>query len=340
MKKNVLVFISSGIGVFLFILVFYLFNIAKVFSHMVQIGFPGVGAFFINVFLIMLIGGVSWQIILRAYGHRLPFRDVLIIKIIGSAISYLTPSMYIGGEPIRIYLMGKKHEIPMTRIGATVVVDKFLELGAGSFYVFLGSIYTLIYYDLPLQIFVLLVGINALFLGGAALFLVSFIFKINLFSKITNLMGKIKPLRKPIKGAAPFVLKLERDIFPAFGRHKKSTIEAFSLNLIVGGLIFAKPAVFFYFLHKIFTLSELSLLFALTHVLLAFQFTPGALGIFEWGEVGIFSIIGVQSEKALAYTLMVRIADLLLVVIAAITGLHMGVRHLWGKNRNENMRSV
>ncbi len=340
MKRSILIFISTGIGVVLFFLVFYLFNVTEVFSHLIEIGPLGIGVFLVNVFLIMLVGGLSWQIILRAYGHHLPFRDVLIIKIIGFAVSYLTPSMYVGGEPVRVYLMGKKHGVPMTRIGATVVVDKFLELGAVLFYVFLGTIYTLIYYTLPLQLFILLVAVNVLFLAVATLLLVSFIFKTKPFSTIINLFNRFRFLRKSIKSVTPFILKLEMEVSFAFGKHKKSTLQAFFLNLIIGGFVFIKPALFFYFLRIVFSLSQLSLIYALTHLLLALQFTPGALGIFEWGEVGIFSLIGIQLEKTLAYTLMVRIADLLIVLIAAIAGLHMGVKHLWRKKKNEDLCGI
>ena len=340
MKKNFLIAVSTVIGAVLFLLVFYLFNVTQAFSHMMQIGSLGVAVFLVDILLIMLVGGLSWQIILRAYGHQLPFRDVLIIKIIGFAISYLTPSMYVGGEPVRVYLMGKKHGASMTRIGATVFVDKFLELGAGLFYVFLGSIYTLISYTLPLQLFVLLVLINAVFLGAAVLLLISFIFKTKPFSTVMNLFGKLKPLRKSVDAIKPYIYKLENEVSSAFGKHRKSTLQAFLLNLSVGGFIFIKPALFFHFLHIAFSLSQLSLLYALTHLLLALQFTPGALGIFELGEVGIFSIIGIQSEKALAYALMVRVADLLVVAVAAVTGLHMGAKYLWGKNKNEDMCGI
>jgi len=300
MKRNLLVIISTAVGAALFVLVFYLFNIFEVFSHMVKIGPWGVGIFLLDVALIMLVGGLSWQIILKAYGHHLPFRDTLVIKLIGFAISYLTPSMYIGGEPVRIYLMGKKHSVSMTRIGATVVVDKFLELSSVLFYIFLGSIYTLIYYTLSIQLFVLLVVINAIFMGTATLALISFIYKTKPFSNVIGFFERFKPLKKPIAGMKPFTLKLEKEVSFAFGKHKKSTIQAFLLNLAIGGLIFIKPTIFFYFLHTVFGLSELSLLYAFTHLLLTLQFTPGALGIFEWGEVGIFSLIGIESEKALS----------------------------------------
>jgi len=340
MKRNILIYISTAIGTILFFLVFYLFNIMRVFSQMVRIGPLGVGIFLINIFFIMFIGGFSWWVILRAYGHNLPFKDVLVIKTIGFAISYLTPSMYIGGEPVRIYLMGKRCGVSMTRIGATVVVDKFVELGAGLFYIFLGSIYVLISYKLPLHIFTAVLILNAVLVTAAILFLISFIYKKKPFSALANALKKIKLFEKPIEAVIPTILKLENDISSAFGKHGKSTLKAFFLNLISSGLIFIKPFIFFYFLHTLFALSQLALLFALTHLLLAFQFTPGALGIFEWGEVGIFSIIGIPSDKALAYALMVRIADLGVVAIAGYTGLHMGVKYLWGRGRNEDLRSL
>lgn len=340
MKRNIFIFISTGVGILLFFLVFYLFNILEVFSNMVQVGPLGIGVFILNASLIILIGGISWQIILRAYGFDLPFGDVLRIKTIGFAISYLTPSMYIGGEPIRVYLLGKKHRVSMTRIGATVVVDKFLELSAGLFYIFLGSIFTLIRYNLSPQIFTILVMVNVFFVVVMVLFLVSFVYKNRSFSALAGLLRKFKPLRKIIDLIMPTIIKLEKEIFFAFDKYGKTTFKVFLLNLLIGGLIFIKPGIFFYFLDLIFNLSQLALLFALTHLILALQFTPGALGIFEWGEVGIFGLIGVESEKALAYSLMVRLADLLIVAMASIIGVHMGVKHFWRKRKDEDMCSI
>ncbi len=338
MKRRFLIIVSTIIGVILLFLIFYLVNATLVFSHMVKVGPLGIGVFVGNAILIMVVGGISWQIILRAYGHYLPFWDVLKIKTIGFAVSYLTPSMYVGGEPIRIYLLGKKYGVSMTRIGATVVVDKFLELGAGLFYILMGSIFVLIRYSLPWQLFVILVFINAALVGVMVLLLVGFVWRTRPFSTVVALVGKVKPFKKIVRIAMPTVLRLEREIYSAFGKYGKKTLRAFFLNLLIGGLVFVKPAIFFYFLNTLFNLSQLALLFALTHLLLALQFTPGALGIFEWGEVGIFGLIGVKSERALAYSLMVRITDLMMVAAAGVIGLHMGVKYFWGRRKNEDMR--
>ncbi|GAH19742.1 unnamed protein product, partial [marine sediment metagenome] len=89
--------------------------------------------------------------------------------------------------------------------------------------------------------------------------------------------------------------------------------------------------LFFYFLKTVFKLSELALLFALTHLVLALQFTPGALGIFELGEVGVFKLVGIGPNRALAFSLMVRVTDLLGVAVALFLVFRLGWRGFWEK---------
>ncbi len=337
MKKNLFVILSGVIGVILVVLIFYFFNVVGIFSNVREVGLLGAGIFIGNAFLILLIGSISWQIILKSYGHNLPFKDVLIAKFIGSSISYLTPSMYIGGEPVKIYILGKKFRLSMTKIGASVVVDKFLELGAVLFYIFLGSVWTLIDYNLSWQVYWSLVGINILFALGMGLLLFSFLFQSRYLSRSVILIGRIKPFSKTISRIEPIIAKVEGEVFSAFRQHKRTTLFAFLLDLLAGGLILIKPSIFFWFLNTVFSLSPLALLYALTHIILAFQLTPGALGIFELGEVGIYRLIGVGSQRALAYSLMVRITDLIAVAVAGGLGVHLGVKYFWGKKKDENL---
>ena len=337
MKKNLPIILSGAAGVILLVLLFYFFNVIKIFSNVREVGLLGAGVFIGNAFLILLIGSISWQIVLKSYGHNIPFKDVLTAKLIGSSISYLTPSMYIGGEPVKIYILGKKFRLSMTKIGASVVVDKFLELGASLFYIFLGSIWTLIDYNLPWQIYWALVGINILFAFGMGLLLFSFLFQNRYFSRLVNLIGRIKPLSKTMSKIEPTIAKVEGEVFSAFRQQKRNTLFAFLLDLLAGGLIFIKPSIFFWFLHTVFSLSQLALLYALTHIILALQFTPGSLGIFELGEVGIYQLVGVGSQQALAYSLMVRITDLIGVAVAGGLGVHVGVKYFWGKKRDEDL---
>jgi uncharacterized protein (TIRG00374 family) len=331
MKRKIVIVISTVGGLTVLGLIFYLAGIQNVFFEIGQIGLWGAVVFIANALFILFLATLSWQIILASYGYRLTFRDVFAARVIGFAVSYLTPSMYIGGEPLRAYMISKRHRLPITRVGATVIVDKFLELGAGLFFIYLGSIWTLIEYSLPRQIYLTLFIVNILLGAGMGMLLVNFLYESKLFTSLATLLERINPLSKIIKKIKPEISKLEDHVFLAFNQHRTTTLLAFCIKLCAGLLIFIKPAIFFYFLKTVFKLSELALLFALTHLILALQFTPGALGIFELGEVGIFKLVGIEPNRALAFSLMVRITDFLGVGIALFLVFHLGWKGFWEK---------
>jgi len=334
MNRKTLIFIIGVIvGFILLILIFYFIGIQKVFSQMREVGFLGVSVFLLNAFLVFFIDAISWQVILKSYGHHLPFKDVLTAKLVGIAIGYLTPSMYIGGEPVRVYMTSKKHNLSVTSIGATVIVNKFLELGAGLFFVYLGSIWILIEYPLPRQIYLAILIVDVLFGLGMGFIFVNFIYENKVFTPLINFLGRIKLLSKIARKIEPKVSEMEDEVFLAFNQRKRATIFAFFLNMIAGFLIFLKPVIFFYFLRILLKLSQLSLLFALTHLLLAFQFTPAGLGIFEIGAVGIYKLVGIQANKALAYSLMNRISDSAEVGIAALLAVNLGLKGIFGNKK-------
>lgn len=331
MKRKIVVIISTVVGLTVLILIFYLAGIQNVFFEISQIGLLGAVVFIANALFILLLFTFSWQIILASYGCHLSFRDVFAARVIGFAVSYLTPSMYIGGEPLRAYMISKRHQLPITKVGATVVVDKFLELGAGLFFIYLGSIWTLIEYPLPRKIYLTLFTVNILFGAGMGIFLFNFLYESKLFTSLATLLERINPLSKIIRKIKPEISKLEDHVFLAFNQHRLITLLAFCIKLSAGLLVFIKPALFFYFLKTVFKLSELALLFALTHLVLALQFTPGALGIFELGEVGVFKLVGIGPNRALAFSLMVRVTDLLGVAVALFLVFRLGWRGFWEK---------
>ena len=331
MKRKIVVIISTVVGLTVLILIFYLAGIQNVFFEIGQIGLLGAVVFIANALFILLLFTFSWQIILASYGCRLSFMDVFAARVIGFAVSYLTPSMYIGGEPLRAYMISKRHQLPITKVGATVVVDKFLELGAGLFFIYLGSIWTLIEYSLPRKIYLTLFTVNILFGAGMGMLLFNFLYESKLFTSLATLLERINPLSKIIRKIKPEISKLEDHVFLAFNQHRTTTLLAFCIKLGAGFLVFIKPSIFFYFLKTVFKLSELALLFALTHLVLALQFTPGALGIFELGEVGVFKLVGIGPNRALAFSLMVRVTDLLGVAVALFLVFRLGWRGFWEK---------
>jgi len=331
MSKKIFLLGSVVGGVILVILLFFFVDFKQIFSQIGEVGPAGIGAFALNIFLIFLLDSLSWKIILKSYGYSPPLKDIFSAKLVGFTINYFTPSMYIGGEPLRTYMIAKKNSLSITRVGATVIVNKFLELGAALFFIYLGSIWTLIEYKLPREVFIAVLVANITFGIGIGIVFVSFLCQKKFFTPLIRLIQRVKFLSKPLDKIAPQISEMEDDVFRAFKEHRKNTLFAFELNLLSGFLAFLKPAIFFCFLKVILKLPQLALVFALTQLLFAFQFTPGSLGIFEVGEVGIYKLIGIGAHQSLAYTLTVRAIDFSQIGIASSFLFHLGAKKIWRK---------
>jgi uncharacterized protein (TIRG00374 family) len=78
--------------------------------------------------LILLMFNMRWWLILRAQGYSLPYLQLTAYRLAGFSISYLTPGMQFGGEPLQAALLHRRHKLPMATSIASITLDKLLEL--------------------------------------------------------------------------------------------------------------------------------------------------------------------------------------------------------------------
>lgn len=97
------------------------------------------------VVLITLCG--RWWLFLAGAGYPIAFWRLLAYRTAAFAVSYFTPGPHMGGEPLQVYLVSKRHGVPTAVAIATVTLDKLLEmvsnllvLGAGLAFVLQQSI--------------------------------------------------------------------------------------------------------------------------------------------------------------------------------------------------------
>jgi uncharacterized membrane protein YbhN (UPF0104 family) len=88
--------------------------------------------------------------------------------------------------------------------------------------------------------------------------------------------------------------------------------------------MFLRPQVFFYFAdQQLFSFAQLAIIFALIAVVSSVLWiTPGGIGVFEGGMVGIFALLGISQGSAVAYGLALKMVELPLV--------GLGLLHLVG----------
>ncbi len=334
LKQRLTYVFSVVIGLALFGIVLYYVGWRSILAQLYALGFTGIIAVIGTVLLAMIAWIASWSVILRSYGIRVPLRYIIGARLSGYAVSYLTPSLYFGGEPIRAMMVIDHTPAPSTRIFATIVVERFLGGLSLILFVIVGGFYTLITSQVgAIEQRAVLIGV-AFITFWIIVGLMNFAGNFKWISRLIRLLKHhFHRWQRGIERAADKVSETEDEIHDAFTQHWKGTLLAFLIQLIANLIIYMRPQVFFYFSSgTTFSLAQLSLLFTLNIMLSFFLWiTPGGLGTGEAALIGIFRLVGVSKEGAVAFSLAFKIVELILVVIGLFFLFHKGLGRLFSR---------
>ncbi len=327
------IILSVLIGIAILATVLHFVGWQRTFAEMRSLGALGILSVLANVLLSMTFWVLAWWVILRSYGIRLPLRNIIGARLAGYAVSYLTPTLYFGGEPVRAMLVVGKSDAPTTRIFATIVVERFLGGLSMIVFVLMGSFYALSSPQIPPSERRLLASAIGFVTFWILVGLVNFAGNFKWISRIIRWLRK--PLARwkcPLWRAADKVSETEDEVYYAFTRHWKGTLAAFILQTIATFFVYTRPQFFFFFSAGLqLTFPQLSLIFAFTIMLSFFLWiTPGGLGTAEAALVGIFALIipSVTSAGVVAYSLIFKFAESVLVVLGMIYLTKRGVQYM------------
>jgi uncharacterized membrane protein YbhN (UPF0104 family) len=280
------------------------------------------------VVLTLVCWSSSWWIILRAYRIHVGWWATWRARLSGFAITYLTPSMYVGGEPASVYLIVREQQsdAPATRVVATILVSKLLEGLCLLAFIYLGVYYALATKLLPLDDTGAIVTGMVLFAIFLALIAINFVGRRLWGARFLGWLKRVLPWKRALEVAESKMREVEEDVFIAFREHRWATLLAFVLNLAATFFVYVRPQIFFVFaLKAFFPLAHLSMVYTLFIFLGAlFWITPGGMGTFEAGTWGIFSLftlvtladrtpIAILQESAVAFALTLKTIEFPLV---------------------------
>ncbi len=271
----------------------------------------------------------SWWTLLLASGVRVPFRASWAAALAGYAVSYLTPVAYLGGEPVRWWIVVRKSGATPTSVAGTLVWDRviaglvllgFALFGAGlalpllpsaeRFWAFLG---------------LLVLGL-AVFLGA-----LNFAFGWRWLSRLTAFFGRPWPR---VAGFSQKIREMEALMREVFQRKASAIFGALLLQLLSFLCHYVRP--FFYFglaQGRWLSWREMGVYFSLNSFLSLFLWlTPAGVGTAEGGRIGILGLLGITPAAALAFSLTYRFLELLLVGLgfAIMSWYGLGKRVFYG----------
>jgi len=270
---------------------------------------------------------LSWFLLLRGAGIKVRWRRVLSPMLAGSAVTYLTPSAYLGGDPVRAYWVAKEVGVSMAHVMAPTMVERLLGGFSLLFFAAIGGFFALLS---PTASWVTK-GAIALGLGVMTVLLllgtISFAFDLQWLSRALKALGRLIRWRGILTRLAVSASVMEEHIYQLFPHHPVHVLGSFIMQLVTVFLTYIQPQIFFYFTkQKLFTFPQLSLFFTVTVLVNAFVWlTPGGIGLADGGLAGAFQLLGLPLSSALAYDLLFRFVGLIQVSLGVYILLREGL---------------
>ena len=322
MKKKSF-FISIIVGLAIFILVFWRIGLTKIIIILSLIS-PLKFLLLLCIMLFAIFFSVlKWKIILKTQGYDISFIKLFFIKLVGYSVSYIIPSANLGGEPVRAIILKKESDIPITKSIASVIVDKSLELTVGFLFLLLAVFLLLINYTLPKNTIAVLLFAVGFFLIMLYLFYTKTLSNKGFFSSIIRFfridrISYIKNIKKGIENT-------EKQVSRFFRKQKKASLITITLSVIMQIILVINYKLILSFLGYNITITQALLILSLSSFAYLIPI-PGAIGTYELTMAVIFTLLGIGAETGVAFSLIIRCLNIVIVSIGMIFLSHFGIK--------------
>ncbi|HEX7897390.1 MAG TPA: lysylphosphatidylglycerol synthase transmembrane domain-containing protein [Planctomycetota bacterium] len=318
-----------GIGLFAFVIAKF-GGIRNTFNVLVEFGWAGMAIYLGIAAMTLVAPALSWTLLMRGEGMTIPLSTALKANFMGFPINFIAPTMFLGAEPLKLLYVAQKHGQPKGKVLATIIVGKFQEIGGLLFVMVVSAGIALWKIRFSREQTVLIVSAMTLLSVIFGLTLWAFLGNLQPTVKVINFLARFKRLRRRLARLRTRAEEMEHLIHAAFTHRWKLFLLAQAVTLLSAASIMLRPWVFYYFARDghMLGIEHLCAIYLVTNVINSLPHTPGGLGIFEGGMVGLFALLGLGEANAAAYSVVNRAADLLLILFGLYLIVHLGLQSL------------
>ncbi len=306
-------------GLFALVLIVWQIGPQRIYDAAAQLGPVALLAMLIPSTIMYVVEAYGWKITLGPSAKDIPFWRVLAIKTAGEVVNLTTPAGYIGGEPLKAYLLTKYH-VPMVEGLASVVIAKTTKTIAEVLFILLGITLAIWRVDhdgsLGQTVVAALISVSLLFFVTASLvfaqrkgfftWLLEFTRKISL--KIRFLETREKQLRSLDRMILEYYSHNRRAVYSSTGLFFLSWMaEALEVYVIIWYL--GGPAL---------VLSAISINALSVFIKGGSFFIPGSLGAQDIGNYFLLKDFGYSDVASVTFALLRRFRELIWIGIGLL----------------------
>ena len=312
-KKLRLVFLAIG-GVILAYLI-HKIGIDTILTNIRHLGWWFVPIFCLGIIWYSLYT-IAWRQFLRRLPGNISFWELFRIKITGEAANTLTPMNFLGGDPLRVYLL--KKNFPATEGAASVVVDRTLYAVGTLTVIALGIIAAFLHFEkLPSNI---KYGVPiVMIIAGAFMAFILIHQRKGLFSLLMSLCRRLHIKKSFSERTIERFEKLDAQIMEFYEFSHRGFWLALACH--IGGRLLGIVEV--YAIGRVvsdeFTFFAALILTALAPIVNAvFAFVPGALGIMEGAYGGVLYLLHIDPSIGITIQIAKRLRAAIWILIGLL----------------------
>ncbi|MDH4084910.1 MAG: flippase-like domain-containing protein [Nitrospira sp.] len=287
--------------------------------------------------LMYTIEAYGWKIVLGPAGKAVAFWRLFTIRTAGEVVNMTTPTAYLGGEPLKAYLL-KQHNVPMAEGAASVVIAKTTMTIAEVFFILMG---------IALGFLLLGAGSSAGQTITAALVSVGllvcsiagfvFIQHRGLFASILSIVKKLGVRIRTLEAQEEHLRSIDQTILNFYRHHKRAFLA--STGVYFFGWLAESLEVFgiIYFLGgSVSFLAAISIGALAVFIKGGSFFIPGSLGAQDAGNLLLLQAFGYSDVTGITFALLRRFRELVWIAIGLLCLAMVGKR---GMNQDQRVES-
>lgn len=302
-----------------------------------HVGLTGFVLYTANFALTLVLPAVGWWLLVRASGIACPLRLLVRANFMGYPINVLTPSLYLGSEPLKTLYIADRLGVQRRRVLATVIAAKFQEVTALILWMVVAVwLATWRSGILSARVEVTLVVAAGICVAGWAVVLWGILGRWNLSVALLDLVGRLGLWRRRVAAWKETAVEMENHLRGVFTGHVPIFLLAQALAFFSALSIFVRPWLFHVWTPELGRLAvqHVAVVYVITNLLNAVQLMPGNLGVLEGGLIVYFDQAddpAMPEPAAAAFLVVNRIADLALLVLGLLVLVRTGLRWWLGR---------
>lgn len=306
---------------------FYLlqnFGIENVLQAFFRIKLWHIGVIIGIMLIHFIFFNIRWKRILKSQGYDVPFKDLLLYRFSGFAVSYLTPAADFGGEPVMAYLLSKNHpNINMPNSFASVVSNRMMDTIVNLLLILISFFYIISFFVLP-------DNLTFIFYITLAIAISLMIFLYNLLLKKKNPLHRLFKRMKLYKVKAIYKRKKSiKEFDDLLNNFFHDNLKELSIHTFLSFLTSMSLVLIIWVLARFlgFDLGAMESLVSrsIDAVSLSSIPVPGSLGFSEAGSSAWFEILSIGGASGFSFYLLYRTKDIFFALVGLGTLFTKGI---------------